>query len=472
MFKSIFSKLLTVHSLIILVSFIVLGGLLFGLLGDYIISEKEEVLRHTGDRVNEMTGILIENQNSYLAERLYRINLEAYGANTGSLILVADQSGTIFAASNSYFAHLEGQTLKKEQYGEVALGKHIKRVGTFEGLFEKAVLTVGLPLKYNNRIVGAIFLHAPIPEINKVRYEVFKLFMISVAVAMTAALILTFFLSRRISKPLKMINKAAKTIANGQFENRVTIDAKDEIGELAKTFNSMAESLQNLENMRKSFIANVSHELRTPMTTITGFVEGMMDGTIPQERQNQYLGIVLDETRRLSRLVNDLLDLAKMEAGENQLEMREFDINELIRIAIIKFEKRITQKKIHVNAYFEDEHCMVRADVDSIQRVVTNLLDNAIKFCEYEKNIDITVTTKGNQVFISIRDQGIGIPKEELKYIWDRFYKTDKSRGRDKSGTGLGLAIVKNIINQHGQEITVESKQDEYTKFTFTLEKA
>lgn len=471
MFKSIFGKLMSAYFLIILLSFIVVGALLFSLLGDYVTSEKEQMLRYTGERVNEITTFLIENEGP-IADRFYRINLESYGTNTQSLILVTDNTGEIFATSNSYYNHLEGQRLSKEQYGDAILGKNVKRIDTFAGMFDKTVLTIGLPLTYNDKMVGSVFLHAPIPEINKVRYDVFRLFMVAVAVAVFAAFILIFFLSRRLSNPLKMINKAAKTIASGQFENRVSIQSHDEIGELADTFNSMAESLQNLEEMRKSFIANVSHELRTPMTTITGFIAGMMDGTIPPERQNQYLSIVLDETRRLSRLVNDLLDLAKMEAGENQLHIREFDINELIRIAVIKFETKITQKNIHVNVYFEDEHCMVKGDIDSIQRVVTNLLDNAIKFCSSDQNIDIEVKTKGKKVYISVQDHGIGIPEEELKYIWDRFYKTDKSRANDKMGTGLGLAIVKNIINQHQEEIWVESKPDEYTKFTFVLQKA
>jgi signal transduction histidine kinase len=471
LFKSIFGKLLSAYYLIILITFIILGILLFSLLGDYVTSEKEELLRYTGKKINEITSVLIED-NSPIVERVYRINIESYGTNTQSLIIVIDQTGEIFAISNPYYKHMEGQKLSKAQYGEVLLGKDIKKIGNFEGLFNQTVLTIGMPLKYKNEIVGAVFLNSPIPEINKVRYEVFKLFMLSVSVALLAAFILIFFLSRKISNPLKMINKAAKTFANGQFENRVAVNSNDEIGELANTFNRMAESLQNLENMRRSFIANVSHELRTPMTTIQGFIAGIMDETIPKERQKQYLKIVLDEVRRLSRLVNDLLDLAKMEAGENQLNFREFDINELIRIGIIKFENRITQKNIHINAYFEDEQCFVIADMDGIQRVVTNLLDNAIKFSDDNGTIDIEVITKSNKVYVSIQDHGIGIDEQELKYIWDRFYKTDKSRSKDKTGTGLGLAIVKNIINQHGQEISVESKLEEYTRFTFTLQRA
>ncbi len=472
MFKGLFKKLLLVYFLIMIISFVILGGFLFGLLGDYATTEKEEVLYNTGEKVNEMTTFLIENNNP-LTQKLYQLNLEAHGTNTQSLILITDQTGNIYSISNTDYNQLIGKKINKRHYEEVLLGNNVKRIGPFEGIFDNTILlTVGVPLRYNQEIIGTVFLLTPIPEINRVRFDVFKLFIVSGAGAAGIALFLIFFLSLRISIPLQKINKAAKTIADGQFEKRVNIDSQDEIGELAITFNNMAESLQNLEEMRSSFVANVSHELRTPMTTISGFIEGILDDTIPQDKQKDYLNIVLDEVRRLSRLVNNLLDLAKMEAGQHNLVIQDFDINELLRTTIIKFENRITKKDIHIIASFENEKCLVKGDVDSIQRVVTNLLDNAIKFSEQHQEINASVKLKGKKAYISIRNNGIGIPKENLRYIWDRFYKTDKSRGEDKKGTGLGLAIVKNIINQHEQDIWVESEVDKYTQFTFTLNKA
>jgi len=470
LFKNIFSKLLTVNFVVILITFIILGIFLFSLLGDYVTSEKEEVLRYSGKKINEMTSMLIENHNP-IVERLYRMNLESYGANTQSFIIVVDKEGKILAFSDSRYRMYEGKQLSKEQYEETLKGNEIKKIGNFGGMFDETVLTVGLPLYYKGQIVGAVFLNSPIPDINRVNFDIFKLFMISASASIVAAFILIYFLSKSISDPIKAINKAAKTIANGHFDHRVTVRSKDEIGELSNTFNNMADSLQNLENMRRNFISNVSHELRTPMTTISGFVEGIIDETIPAEKHSQYLKIVLDETKRLSRLVNDLLDLAKMEAGEVNLDLREFDINEMIRIAIIKFENRIMEKNIHVSAYFGEEQNYVKADMDGIQRVITNLLDNAVKFCNVNGNIEISVTADNRKVYVSILNTGIGIAQEELKYIWDRFYKSDKSRSKDKTGTGLGLSIVKNIINQHNQGIWVDSKEGEYTRFTFSLEK-
>lgn len=470
MFKSIFSKLLTVNFVVVIITFIILGILLFSLLGDYVTSEKEELLTYTGQKVNELTVMLIENNNP-LVERLYRMNLESYGASTQSIIIVINQDGTIIALSEKRYRLLEGSQLKKELYEEILKGNNIKRIGNFDGMFDETVLTVGLPLQYNNKVVGAVFLNTPIPEMNKVKLDIFKMFMISVTISIAIAFLLIYFLSKSISNPIKAINKAARTFANGEFGSRVSITAKDEIGELGNTFNNMADSLQNLESMRRSFIANVSHELRTPMTTISGFIEGIIDETIPHEKQEQYLKIVLDETKRLSRLVNDLLDLAKMEAGEISLDLRKFDVNEMIRLAIIKFENRIMEKNIHVNVFFGEEHNFVNADMDGIQRVITNLLDNAVKFCDVNGNIEISVTSDNHKVYVAIQNNGIGIDEQDLKYIWDRFYKTDKSRSKDKTGAGLGLAIVKNIINQHGQGIWADSHNG-YTRFTFSLEKA
>jgi len=215
----------------------------------------------------------------------------------------------------------------------------------------------------------------------------------------------------------------------------------------------------------------VSHELRTPMTSIRGFIEGILDGTIPEEKHRYYLNIVREETNRLNRLVNDLLDLAKMEAGEKKLNISTFDINELIRISIIKMERLITEKKIEVTANFEQENMKVLADPDAIERVLINLIHNAIKFTPDEGMIVARTWSDKEKVYVSIEDSGIGIEKQEIDLIWERFHKSDRSRSQDKTGTGLGLAIIKNIINDHKEKIWVESEPGYGSKFIFTLEK-
>lgn len=321
------------------------------------------------------------------------------------------------------------------------------------------------------KVIGAIYLHIPISELQKTRTSVFRYFLFSTIVAILFSIILVYIFSLRISKPLKKINNTARIIAGGEFGKRLDIKSNDEIGELAKSFNQMITDLENVEEMRKGFIANVSHELRTPMTSVRGFIEGILDGTIPPEKQNDYLKIVRDETNRLNRLVNNLLDLAKMEAGEMKLSLRNFNINELIRCSIIKMEKMIVEKNIDIEADFDEEELYVKADPDAIERVIINLVHNAVKFSPESGFIIIRTYTQKDKVYVYVQDNGPGIEKEELNNIWQRFYKSDKSRGIDKSGTGLGLAIVRNIINEHQQEIWVESEPGKGSKFIFTLEK-
>ena len=265
---------------------------------------------------------------------------------------------------------------------------------------------------------------------------------------------------------------ASKNLTNGDFRARVKVYNKnDEIGELAETFNDMADSIEKSENMRRSFISDVSHELRTPMTTITGFVQGILDNTIPPDKREIYLNVVLDESKRLSKLISDLLDVSKLESDEVSLELSTFNINELIRLSIISFENKFNEKNLTVNAMFESEIEEVVAEKDSIKRVVTNLLDNAIKFSYHKGIIDISTKRKGNKVYISIKNEGEGISKDDKKTIFERFYKVDKSRSQNKTGVGLGLYIVKRIINKHGEKIWIESEEGKFAEFIFTLKK-
>ena len=299
---------------------------------------------------------------------------------------------------------------------------------------------------------------------------------LSLVIAMLASLYLVYIESRRISKPLKEMNKAVLEIASGKFDKRINITSEDEISQLASSFNYMADSLTHLEEMRAGFVSDISHELRTPMTSISGFVQGILDGTIPKEREKEYLEIVLEESTRLSKLTGEMFEMSKMNSSEYKLSVKEFDVNEVIRLCIIGAEQKIEDKKLEMDVWFESESQMVVADYDAIKRVVINLLDNAIKFSYPENTINIRVYEKNKKVNVDITNYGIGIPKEDIPHIFDRFYKTDRSRGRDKTGAGLGLSFVKNILNLHSQQIKVLSVGAEggkmKTTFSFTLEKA
>jgi len=489
MFKSIFSRLVFIFISILIISFSVAGGILYYFIDNFLMEEKETTLVQAGEDIRGMLKTVLDNRNTINAPyywETFNNALETLSRNIGA-IWVVNSSGYIeadVAFRDDVERYIKGKFIyeggkyrlpEEQQYAKVmSSGDIVKEKGDFYNLFNGtgvSWLTVEIPFTYGGEVVGAVYLHTPAPEIYRMRTAVLRFFVISVAVSAVISVILVYIASLRISKPLKEIKNAARIIAGGEFQKRLHIDSRDEIGELAASFNNMAVALQNLEEMRRGFIANVSHELRTPMTSIRGFIEGILDGTVPQDRQNEYLTIVKDETNRLNRLVNDLLDLARMESGEMKLQLKGININELVRRCVIKLESIIVRKDIHVEASFHDEEIYAIADRDAIERVLINLIHNAVKFTPDGGTITIGTAVKRDKIEISIADTGIGIEKEEINLIWDRFYKSDKSRSKDKIGTGLGLAIVKNIINEHGQNIWVESGPGKGSVFTFTLDR-
>ena len=454
--KSIFSKLIIVFVSILILGFLITGILLNYFLDSFATADKYKSLNQYG---GEVSSFISENF-SEASNPFFIRTLRRYLSQSGAYIWVIRNDGIILYTSDvsvsdsidpKIYKHLvvdaKGNVHlpDKRQYEKVMEGESdaIKEIGDFYGLFsdtDHSWLTVEKPIKVKlngkTTVVGAVYLHTTILEVQKIKRSILYYFLISVTVSILISIILIYIFSLRISRPLKQIKNAAKEIAGGEFQKRLNIKAKDEIGELAVTFNNMAVALQDLEEMRRGFIANVSHELRTPMTSIRGFVEGILDGTIPLDRQNYYLTIVREETIRLSRLVTDLLDLAKIESGEISLTLRNFNITELIRRSIIKLESLIISKNIQIEAYFEEEDIFAFADNDAIERVIINLMHNAIKFSNENGKIKISVKYHKDKVLISIADNGIGIDEDEINLIWDRFYKSDKSRGKDKTGTG------------------------------------
>lgn len=495
MFKSIFSKLMVIFVLIIVFSFSVSGLTLYYSLGKYVSSEKLNELNKTGEDIREYLNIYVENSSYMLSKLWLQKLLDLYVRNTGIYyIWIIDSEGNIIFNSPQNMVNLDQRIRKnlifdfgtyrlpdKRQYEKVFSGiDPVVETGDFYGLYRDtgwSWLVLQKPFTYtdrngNSKIIAAIYLITPIAEINKTRSTVFEFFIIAVIVSGVISIILLYIFSLRLTRPLKQMSHAAKVIASGELSQRIDIDTQDEIGDLARAFNQMITAIQNLENMRRGFIANVSHELRTPMTSIRGFIEGILDGTIPEEKHREYLTIVRDEAVRLNRLVNDLLDLAKMESGEIHINMIDFNINELIRRAVIKLESIISEKDLEVIVNFEENDVFVKGDSDAIERVLINLIHNAVKFTEPGGMIVIETAMykkEKDKVVVSVADNGIGMDKSELDMIWERFYKSDKSRSQDKLGVGLGLAIVKNIINEHGQKIWVESEPGKGSTFYFTL---
>ena len=292
---------------------------------------------------------------------------------------------------------------------------------------------------------------------------------------MLAALIAIYVITERIVSPLRDMSKAAKRMAVGKFDVRVPVRGRDEVAELAVAFNQMAGALENLERMRNSFVANVSHDLRTPMTTISGFIDGILDGVIPPEQEEHYLRVVSDEVRRLSRLVTALLDVSRLQAGDRKFDMKPFDVCEMGRQILISFEKKINDKGLDVEFDCDEDRMFVLADQDAIHQILYNICDNAVKFASERGKLKMSFTwsaAEGNRrrkAVVKVYNEGQGIPAEDLPFIFERFYKSDKSRSLDKSGVGLGMFISKTIMDAHGETISVASEYGKYCEFTFTL---
>lgn len=298
--------------------------------------------------------------------------------------------------------------------------------------------------------------------------RLFYLWAIIPLVFMVAAI---YIMTYRLTKPLKSMSGAAKAMARGDFSKRIPVTSDDEIGELAASFNMMTNSLSRLESMRRSFVGNVSHELKTPMTTIGGFIDGILDGTIKDEDRSYYLNIVSQEIKRLSRLVNGMLSVSKLESGEAALKMSEFDFYELLCTIMISQEQRIVEKKLDIEGLDLMQATMLKADKDMLYQVVYNLIDNAIKFTDIEGKISFNLTQNSENIVFTITNTGNGIAAADLPFVFERFYKGDKSRSDVKNSTGLGLYIVKTIVSAHNGRISVMSKENKFTAFKVILPK-
>ena len=302
----------------------------------------------------------------------------------------------------------------------------------------------------------------------------FNMFIIWITVIIEiiiSAIVIKIVTKQIIIRPIDDINNVAKRLAKGEVEKRVVVNCNNEIGELAESFNMMAECLEKSDTKRREFISNVSHELRSPITSIKGFIGGILDGVIPRDRENYYLKIVYDEVDRLARLVNDLLDMSAMESGKFNLAITEFDINQVISLCILNLEHKIQEKGLNVKATFHNNRAYVLGDRDRIIQVVTNIIENSIKYSNDDGEIKIDVYSKGEKIYVDIFNSGECIEEKELNKIWDRFYKSDKSR-TNKLSTGLGLPIVRSILSQHNEDIWVKNIEGKGVSFIFTLKKS
>lgn len=341
----------------------------------------------------------------------------------------------------------------------------------FHNLTGIPTLTVIRTVHNNGQVEGVVLMHIDTSAVQASIRRVYLEMLLTAIIAIVAAVLTVYYLTTRITRPIKDMNDTVQRYTKGEFNVRVPAEGSDEVAGLASSFNAMADELKDLEETRRSFVANVSHELRSPLTSMGGFLEAIQDGTIPPEEQGKYIDIVLSETRRMTAMVNDLLDLARIESGQVKQVKKKFDLNELALRNLVTFEARISQKKLEVTLSLHEPNCYVQADDGQISQVIRNLIDNAIKFSYDGGKLEIGTRVINRQTAeLFVRDHGAGIPKADLPHVFERFYKAEKAHTpSQKSGTGLGLAIVKRIIDAHGQDIRVESAAEQGTCFTFTL---
>ena len=478
MFKSVFTKFLSSLAIIIFISFLMLAAIIGSMTNNYAIESKKEDMSWALE-VSESSFHWLyadSTQEEFLQKvkdsepRLQEILDNYYKTSSSLELFIVDAEGEIIVTC-THMSYLKGKHISESDITKI---KNNPQQGTLtdlgDVLSERFYVNMSPFTNDNGETLGMVFVCSSSGSETALISSMTKTIIIASLWIMLAAMIAGYFISDRMVSPLKSMISAAKQFGKGKFDSRVEINSNDEIGDLAVAFNQMAESLERLETMRNSFLANVSHDLRTPMTTIAGFIDSINSGAIPPEEQSHYLHIVSAEVHRLSRLVGQLLDIARLESGERKLNFSHFDICELSRIVLISFEQKIEAKNLEVEFNVEEDSMAVEADKDVIHQVLYNLCENAIKFSAEKGIFRLTIERiHSSQLKVTIYNEGAGIPAEDLPYIFDRFYKSDKSRGLDKSGAGLGLHIAKTIVESHNQSICAESEEGKWCAFCFTL---
>jgi len=591
--KSIFSRLILSFLAIVLISIVSLSTFFSGLLKDYFMEQKERELKNKGNQINQIAGQFLRGQ---ISENTFSYVLNTIDQVADSRTLVVNTSGIIMNNPFLYIGPgpinpLKGSKFNDEDFLEVLKGATVVKKA-YSSYFNEPMITVGTPVYLDSAktiIIGAIILNSPVTGVTDAVNKMRNMLTFASLGALMFSLMASFFLSKTISSPIRLISRAALEIAEGDYSKKVAIHRSDEIGTLASAFNYLTEKLNDvmgdlsnekrklldilysmeegliavdknfkvihinpaaksllnieepctkklsdmedegsiahnsrfvldngksvsyewsisqskivnvlisplkyqndevygaiillqdisesvkLEKMRKDFVANVSHELRTPLTSIRGFIEPLIDGTVDDhETRLKYLRIIRDETVRLERLISDLLDLSRLQTGKVPLDIQRVDIAELIWNVSAKFQPLFNSKDINFKFDKPSEPIFILADGDRVEQLMVIFLDNAVKFTPACGRIEVKLAAEEELARISIKDSGPGIPEEDIPFIWDRFYKVDKSRTGKDSGTGLGLSIAKNIIELHGQKASVESKLGEGTTFEFTMKR-
>lgn len=458
-------------AMILLVSFLILGIAFTSFTYSFVIDEKSEALYATAEEV----GRSISAYSSVwdIGSLEVKMVISSLSHTSGYQAMICNETGTVVSCSDLKMncRHL-WKVLPDNILNEIAHEGYFLDLTDLGGIFEKQRYAVALPLSSHDGAsqIGYVVMSSELASMAEVWGQFSRIFSMLAVVVLAIAFVISLITSKKQTKPINEMAAAAHKFARGDFSVRIEETSRqDEIGELTDAFNIMADSLERSEKLRSEFIANISHELKTPMTTITGFADGIMDGTIPYEKQNDYLTIISSETKRLSRLVRNMLQMSQLQSVDASVIVKKsFDITEVVRLALLSLESKISANGLDVEAQLPEEAVMVRGDKDSITQVVYNLIDNASKFANTGSVLKIDLWKKENKAYVSVENEGNTIPENELPMIFDRFHKTDKSRSMDRDGVGLGLYIVKSILDNHNEDIFVTSENG-ITKFVFTL---
>lgn len=468
--KSIYIQNFYLTAGIVFLSFLFLCSMYFVLSYSLVMSEKQKSMSTTAKDVVQFINAFSIGYD--LQSLDLRVALTTISHTSGFDILIADEGGVVISCSDNQVMcpHL-GQSIPQDILAQASSPAGYSKNADLGGVYGEVRYVMGVPLSTSDgRILGFMFLSTKPNDMTQLWRQFAGVFLFTSLIVLLLTFIVSFFSTKKQAEPLKEMALAARRFARGDFSVRVRDTGRlDEVGQLTEAFNSMADSLERSENLRRDFIANVSHELKTPMTVISGFSDGILDGTIPQDNERKYLEVISSETKRLSRLVRNMLDMSRIQsAPSSALLKNHFDISEVIRLTLLSLSGKIEAKNLDVSAELPEEAIITRGDKDSITQVVYNLIDNAVKFADTGSVIRLSLWKQGLKAFVSIENTGGTIPPEEMPLIFERFHKADRSRSENRDGIGLGLYIVKTILDNHNEDIYVASSSG-ITKFTFTL---
>ncbi|MCL6450487.1 MAG: HAMP domain-containing histidine kinase [Acetobacteraceae bacterium] len=462
--KTIFGRMVAVCLVVVLVSLLILSGALVVLLQRYVFAERAATLQRFGQ---EAADLVVRASRGEAGRRELLLGLRTVAALSGARVTVVDREGRpldeALLPRVGVSTRIWSRDLERALQGEVAVSR-----GVAAGS-DLSVLSVAVPIRDDGGILGAVLLHAPVAGIRLGARALYRLVWLAGLCSAAVAVLMAYLLSRRLSRPLHRLGELARRLASGDFRIRAEVADGGEVAQLAASFNYMAEQLGRLEQMRREFVASVSHELRSPLTSIRGFVQGVLDGTVPPDRQQHYLSLALSECGRLGRLIDELLDLAALEAGSGSLSLGRVDLRAVAGEAVAQMQPQAQARGVELRCEPGPEPTSVKADADRVKQVVINLLDNGIRFTPEGGRVRVAVRLLPSWGELEVSDTGPGIPAEELPHIWERFYKADKARTRSRGGTGLGLAIVKRLVEAHGGTVSAESEVGRGTTFRVRL---